>query len=310
MKVAWISYLDCQVFDGGGELTQRRVIAAGRERGHEISESAFLRHRPQRALRRSGLLRSLRVDWSADVFVLANILNCPQLAQRMPQTLIDRALQTGRVVTWQDAWVDICPLDVPCGGDRSVCPTECDRSFSTAVFGAAAAAVFGSPMHRDIAAAVLDVPLPEDVLLVRPVVDPDRFCPRELERDIDVLYVGRISADKGYYELLERFGADRLTLAGSNDLGHPVEGHHVGLVTQDALPALYNRAHTFAHLPRWHEPQGRTVVEAALCGCELVTNERVGVTSYPREVWSDAKTIRSHPARIWDELEQVAARLS
>lgn len=309
MKIAWLSYLDCHVFDGGGELTQRRVISAGRERGHEISESPFLRSRPQRALRRSGLFRSLGVDWSADLFVLANICNCPQIPQRIPHELIQRALATGRAVAWEDAWVDVCPLDVPCGGDRSLCPPQCDRSFGNELFSAACAAVFGSPLHRDIIAAALDTPLPAEVLLVRPVVDPDRFRPHGVERDIDVLYVGRISAAKGYYELLDRFGADRLTFAGPNHLGHQVEGRYLGSVSQDELPALYSRTRTFAHLPRWHEPQGRTVVEAALCGCEIVTNERVGVTHYPRDAWTDADAVRGHPARFWEELEQTMARL-
>jgi len=309
VRIAWLSYLDCHVFDGGGELAQRRVIAAGRGRGHKISESPFLRSRPQRALRRSGLLRSLAIDWSADLFVLANIRNCPQIPQRFPHELIERALATGRAVAFQDAWVDVCPLDVPCGGDRSRCRPECDRTFGNELFGTACAAVFVSPLHRDIVAGSLDTPLPDEVVLARPMVDADHFRPRDLERDIDVLYVGTISAAKGYYELLERFGPERLTFAGPAYLGHEVEGRYLGRFSQDELPALYSRARTFAHLPRWHEPQGRTVVEAALCGCEIVTNDRVGVTYFPRAAWTDADSVRGHPARFWDELEQAVERL-
>lgn len=309
VRIAWISYLDCHAFDGGGELGQRRLIAAGRARGHEISESAFLRSRSQRALRRSGLLRNVAVDWSADLFVLANILNCPQIPQRLPRKLIERALGTGRAVAFQDAWVDVCPLDVPCGGDRSQCPPQCDRSFGNELFSAACAAVFLSPLHRDVVAAALETPLPEEVVLVRPLIDTHHFRPHALERDIDVLYVGRINAAKGYYELVERFGRQRLTFAGPDYLGHPIEGRYLGPVSQEELPALYSRARTFAHLPRWYEPQGRTVVEAALCGCEIITNERVGVTHYPREVWTDPETVRGHPARFWDEFEQAWARL-
>lgn len=305
VKIAWLSYLDSHVFEGGAELAQRRIILAGRERGHIIGEAPFLRHRTQRAMRRTGLYRSVDVDWSADVFVLANMLNCPHLAQRFPSELTARALATGRAVAFEDAWVDVCPLDVPCGGDRAACPPHCDRSFGNALFAAARAAVFVSPLHRDIVASVLDCPLPDDVVLVRPMVDPDHFRPRDVERDIDVLYVGTINEAKGYYELLERFGPDRLTLAGDNHLGHPAEGTFLGRVSQHDLPALYSRARIFAHLPRWHEPQGRAVVEAALCGCEVVTNERVGVTRYPRAAWSDAETIRTHPTRFWEEFERA-----
>lgn len=305
MKIAWLSYLDCNVFDGGGELTQRRVISEGRERGHEITESAFLRSRPQRALRRSGLFRSLAVDWSADLFVLANILNCPQIPQRIAHGVIERVLATGRAVAFQNGWVDVCPLDVPCGGDRSRCPSHCDRSFGNELFRAVCAAIFVSPLHRDITAAALDAPVPDKVVLVRPMVNPDVFRPHGVDRDIDVLYVGTISAAKGYYELLEHFGAERLTFAGPDHLGHAIEGRYLGPVPHNELPALYSRARTFAHLPRWYEPAGRTVVEAALCGCDVVTNERVGVTYYPREAWTDADTVRTHPALFWQQLEQA-----
>ena len=228
--------------------------------------------------------------------------------QRFPSELIARALATGRAVAFEDAWVDVCPARWrPCGGERADCPAQCDRSFGNALFAAARAAVFVSPLHRDIVASVLDCPLPDDVVLVRPMVDPDHFRPRDVERDIDVLYVGTIKEAKGYYELLERFGPDRLTFAGDNQLGHPIEGSFLGRVSQHDLPALYSRARIFAHLPRWHEPQGRTVVEAALCGCEIVTNDRVGVTRYPRAAWSDAETVRTHPARFWEEFERAVA---
>jgi glycosyltransferase involved in cell wall biosynthesis len=146
-------------------------------------------------------------------------------------------------------------------------------------------------------------------VLSRPMVDADRFRELGRARDIDVLYVGVISRAKGYYSLLERFGADRLTLAGRSLLDEPVAGTYLGEVSQEDLPGLYNRARTFAHLPEWDEPMGRTVVEAALCGCEIVTNERVGVASYPDEEWRSAAAVRGNPARFWDDLEAVAAGL-
>jgi glycosyltransferase involved in cell wall biosynthesis len=125
----------------------------------------------------------------------------------------------------------------------------------------------------------------------------------DIERDIDVLYVGVISRAKGYYNLLERFGPARLTLAGLNMLDEPVVGRYLGLVPYHELPLLYNRARVFAHLPEWDEPMGRTVVEARLCGCQVVLNERVGVASYPEAEWSDPDVVRRHPVRFWEDVE-------
>lgn len=303
MRIAWLSYLDPFVFTGGGELNQRALIERGRERGHHISVAPFLRHRAQRAVRRSGLWKTVRVDWDADLFVLANIRNAPQLRARFPEDVVYRALATGRAAVSQEAWVDVCPLDVPCGGDRSRCPSTCSRSWGNCLYSRARVAIFNSPFQERIISNALDVPLPDIRILARPPIDTGAFFPTGARRDIDVLYVGTISRAKGYYNLLERFGEDRMTFVGPNSLGEPVRGAYLGALPHAALPAIYNRAITFAHLPEWFEPMGRTVVEAALCGCEIVTNERVGVTSYPRSTWTDREVIRKHPDQFWDDVE-------
>lgn len=304
LHLAWISYLDPSVYQGGGEMMVRDVIAAGRARGHTITESAFLRKRPQRALRRAGVLRGMRIDWDADVFVLVDLRNAPGLDLPRAGPVIDRVLATGRAVIIQNAWADVCTLDVPCGGVRARCPSACDRSWSNRVFSEAKISAFVSPMHRDIAASALGVQLPGPIVIA-PYIDTEAFRPLGLERDIDVLYVGTIKREKGYYALLDRFGADRLTLAGTNALGEQIQGNYLGPVAYHELPKLYNRARIFAHLPEWHEPMGRTVVEAALCGCELVTNQRVGAMSFDRAMISDPQIVRHARTRFWTDFERA-----
>lgn len=307
MKVVWLSYLDARVFDGGGELSQRRLIDEGRLRGHEIDEAAWLRGRPQRALRRLGLGGPLRVDLDADAFVLANIRNAPAFPSRLPESLVRAVLATGRAAVFEEAWVDVCPFDLPCHGDTTRCRPDCDRRWADELYAGARAAIFNSPLQRDMVASVIGVELPEARILSRPAIDTKLFRPLGLERDIDVLYVGTISEAKGYRNLLERFGPERLTLAGKSILGRPVEGNHLGPLPYEELPALYNRARTFAHLPEWVEPMGRTPVEAGLCGCELVLNERVGVASYDEADWTDPETIARAPQRFWEDFEAAFA---
>jgi glycosyltransferase involved in cell wall biosynthesis len=157
--------------------------------------------------------------------------------------------------------------------------------------------------------AVLDVPLPPHCIIRRPFIDVERFKPLGLERDIDVLYVGAINEAKGYRNLISRFGTSQVTFAGRNELGGPIAGTYLGELPYHQLPNLYNRARTFAHLPEWYEPMGRAVVEASLCGCEIVTNERVGAQSFSKQEWTDADLIRSHGERFWDEFERAVAEL-
>ena len=302
MKVSWISYLDPYAYHGGGELSHRRIIEAGRRRGHDINISAFLRGRASSGARRLGLATRLRVDWDADLFILANLRNCPHLRPQIPDAVVERALATGRAAVLEDAWVDVCAFDMVCGGDRARCHPDCERSFADYLYSRARLALFVSPAQRDRIAKVVDAELPPSIL-VYPMIDPDLFRPLGLRRDIDVLYVGTISAAKGYYDVLERFGASRLAWVGPNYLGHDVEGVYLGERTQDELPFIYNRARVFAHLPRWYEPMGRAVCEASLCGCEVVTNERVGAMSFASEHRLDPSTVRSHPDRLWAEIE-------
>jgi glycosyltransferase involved in cell wall biosynthesis len=303
LKISWLTCLDPFTFSGGGELHNRTLIEIGRERGHEIEVSAWWRGRWQRMLRRSGLHRALRPDWDAEMFVLANIRNTEGRGRPFPERVVERALASGRAVVLADAWVDVCTLDLPCGGDRATCPAACSKSWANKLYGGAAAAVFVSPMQRRLIEAVIDVPLPEVVVYSRPQIDTSLFRPLGLERDIDVLYVGTISTAKGYDNLLSRFGAERLTFVGRNRLERPIQGSWLGELPYESLPVVFNRARTFAHLPAWIEPMGRAVVEAGLCGCELALNERVGVTSYPDADWRDPERVRHNGARFWDDLE-------
>jgi glycosyltransferase involved in cell wall biosynthesis len=157
--------------------------------------------------------------------------------------------------------------------------------------------------------SVLDAELPRAQILRRPFVDVTRFRPLGLERDIDVLYVGAINEAKGYRNLIDRFGRGRVTFVGRNGLNEAIAGTYLGELPREELPELYNRARTFAHLPQWHEPMGRTVIEASLCGCEVVTNERVGVTSFPTPEWTDPAVIRRNGERFWIEFERAVQQL-
>ena len=292
VKIEWVGLLDAQVYTGGGELGQRDLIDAGRRRGHVISESPFLRRRPQRVLRRSRIYRGLRVDWDADLFVLANLRNAPRLGLRIPDGVVARALSTGRAAVLADAWVDTCELDMPCGGNPVSCPATCDRAWANWLWGNAAIAVFLSPMQERMVESVLDVPLPRLRIVRRPYIDVERFRPLGLQRDIDVLYVGHIDERKGYSDLVRSFGAERLTLVGRNGLEGPLAGTYLGEFPHERLPEIYNRARVFAHLPQWFEPMGRTVIEAALCGCEIVVNDRVGAMSFEEPERSDPAVVR------------------
>jgi hypothetical protein len=66
-----------------------------------------------------------------------------------------------------------------------------------------------------------------------------------------------------------------------------------------------NRAKHFVFLPRWPEPQGRVVTEAALCGCQLITNQNVGATSFPFDIANPANFAGAND-EFWDAIEKIS----
>jgi glycosyltransferase involved in cell wall biosynthesis len=82
-------------------------------------------------------------------------------------------------------------------------------------------------------------------------------------------------------------------------------GRHPGYVPYDRIPEYMNRAKNFVFLPRWPEPQGRVVVEAALCGCNLITNENVGATSFPFDI-GRSENFQNATGEFWDAVEHLA----
>jgi glycosyltransferase involved in cell wall biosynthesis len=56
--------------------------------------------------------------------------------------------------------------------------------------------------------------------------------------------------------------------------------NYTGQTNYSLMPGVYNSYESFIHLPEWKEPFGRSVMEAYLCGCDLILNDNVGCLSY------------------------------
>lgn len=111
-------------------------------------------------------------------------------------------------------------------------------------------------------------------------VDVDRFGPGPGEGfDTDVLFVGRLTVDKGIDDLLAAarlVGPDvSVTVVGPGtrraalEAGAPPHVRFLGRVDNDLLPALITRARLLA-VPSRNEPQGVAVLEGLACGTPVV----------------------------------------
>jgi glycosyltransferase involved in cell wall biosynthesis len=136
-----------------------------------------------------------------------------------------------------------------------------------------------------------------------PDVDPSEPSGQFQQRDIKYLYVGAINWHKGLEGVIENYVP--LTVVGYGDLPANINrANYLGKLDQALMPDLYRNTETFVHHPLWKEAFGRTVVEAALCGCTLDYNNNVGATSYDVD-WSDPKNQELGAAKFAQAMELI-----
>ena len=300
-------------------MITRALIEEGRRRGHSIC------------------LRSVRprVDegiGQADLYWLVDVFNFPQTLKsrgawlRFPNDLLEDIATNRPFVHMSNAYTEVCNLGhLPCSGQsRARCvhksPMRFVRNLALRDFGRecfaldplvrklfarSALNVYLSPLHQQTIEGVLGDARGQDTFVLKPMIDSAVFYNRRKERDIDYLFVGLIGEAKGLAAMRERFRDTNIHFVGNIAPGEKLDfGTYHGSVPYSDIPHFMNRAKHFVFLPRWPEPQGRVVTEAALCGCNLITNENVGATSFPFDIANPANFVGAAD-EFWDSIERI-----
>ena len=299
MKINYLAYLDPLRYSGGGEQISRKLIDEARARGHDVrftSKDGSDRHA------------------DPDLWYLCDVFNCPAEHNRLLYDLIDAVVRGSTPYAHHDnAYVDLCWYGaIPCNGrglDGMSCHIKgagCSVGRAAPLYRRASLCSFLSPLHRDVHIGALGRGiLPVDkTLLLSPSVNTDIYRNLGGKRDIAYLSYGGQSEAKGYYNVMKALPRGSVTFIGgsSPELLKPGDGTYLGAVPQDMMPAILNRTVNYVHLPRWPEPFGLIVAEAALCGCNLVVNENVGAVSWRLDL-ADPRNYVNACALYWDELE-------
>jgi glycosyltransferase involved in cell wall biosynthesis len=313
MKINYVAYLDPWQHHGGGERVLRQLLDSGRNRGHDI--------------RLITLSPSQRQSFpNADLTILADLFNNPLLFHRFSQNQIEAIIDKERYIHFDNAYVDCCNLDyLPCSGHQQVrCPhkswyqlerilrardvtRDCfqQRPLIQKLYRRSLFNVFVSPLHRRVIHQMLALPENRRSFILRPLIDTTVFTNLEKPRDLPYLFVGVISEAKGFHHLRSGYADKEIFLVGEVHPHCRLDfGTYLGKRDYAEIPVLMNRAVNFVYLPRWPEPQGRVVVEAALCGCQLITNENVGATSFDFDI-SNPANLKRADEEFWEVLEGV-----
>lgn len=317
MDIACLSYFHPFRYGGGGEMVSRGLIEAGRKRGHKIR------------------VRSVRPNidegaGEADLYWLVDAFNYPQTLKsrgawlRFPPALLEDIADNRLFIHMSNAYADVCNLGyLPCSGNAEArCPHKSPVHFVhnlalhdfgrdcfsldplvRKLFSRSRLNVYVSPLHQQTIERILCVGNMPESFVLKPVIDSTAFYDQKRERDIDYLFVGVIGEAKGLAAMRERFRDADIHFVGKIAPGEKLDfGTYHGSVPYHAIPDFMNRAKHFVFLPRWPEPQGRVVIEAALCGCELVTNQNVGATSFPFDIANSANFSQAND-EFWTAIE-------
>lgn len=319
MNIDCLSYFDPFHYGGGGEMITRALIEEGRRRGHNIRLRSV---RPSRQ----------ESEGNADLFWLIDVFNFPQTLKsrgawlHFPEVLLDEIAEKRPFIHMSNAYVDVCNLGhLPCSGhSQANCmhksPAHLIHNIAVRDFGRqcfainplvrklfarSALNVYLSPLHQQTIEGILGEDKGQASYVIKPTIDSSIFFDRKSDRDIDYLFVGVIGEAKGLAAMRERFRDANIHFVGKVAPGEKLDfGTYHGSVPYNQIPELMNRAKHFVFLPRWPEPQGRVVVEAALCGCELITNQNVGATSFPFDI-RDPANFANAGKEFWSSIEQL-----
>jgi glycosyltransferase involved in cell wall biosynthesis len=318
MIVNFLSFLDPRKYYGGGEMITRSIISEGIKRKHTINVTSV---RPK--------ISSL--DKTADIYILADIFNIGHTILSLggwryfSKELLTRISKKEKFIHITTAYADICNLPaIPCHGIRDTfCPVKvnlnlykklvikdlsnncfADNELQKNLHKNAILNVFLSPLHRQTTEKILRIKL-ENSFLLKPIIDTSMFKNNNIIRDIDYLYVGLISESKGLKEIKELYKKSNIHLAGPIHPDFKLDfGIYHGKISYNQVPNLMNRAKNFICLPKWIEPQARVVSEAALCGCNIISNKNVGALSFGMSL-SEPKNYWGVVENFWDNVEKL-----
>ncbi|MFU1780582.1 glycosyltransferase family 4 protein [Haloarcula japonica] len=168
----------------------------------------------------------------------------------------------------------------------------------------------------------------ERITILPPAVHERFHRDQCISRDIDLLYVGDLSRQKGYnsfIKLLNNIDGDRelrVDIIGGEPNKKPVfntiDIRYHGFIPRNNLPQYYNRSKLFICLSS-DEMGPNTLIEAFSCGTPALVNDEVGLREYAkngnavfcdRDCPSDAAIALSEALDNIDELINNAERAS
>lgn len=231
-------------------------------------------------------------DWiepnEFDAVLYADIFNDPQGSKWFANTQYSAFLNAKKYFVLECAYTGCTPAPYGVGGKVNNGNYEKNKlsEYMGYLMKGSRLNIFLSPLHSAEFSRFLAEPISNVYNFFQPI-NNEIFYNKDIKRDIPYLFAGALNWFKGLDDAIEMFGDKGLHIVGRKTPvidSMPSSVTYLGEKTQKEMADLYNRTARFVHIPKWQEPSARTVVEAALCGCELIVNENVGALSFGLDI--------------------------
>ena len=321
LKINFVSHLHPFYYNGGGEQVTQKIVEEGIKRGHNIKIVSMKPSKLQ-------IFSRILMHRNPDLWILFDAFNCPDHKTHFSRRFINKIISSQKYILGQNAYGDICYLNaLPCNGNignGSVCVEKKDIYFNyrdnekgwqncycavndnRALFEKAHMNIFVSPLHASVFHKIYPVTR-EKTYILKPLIDVDMFTDRKQNRDIKYAACGGMGEAKGFYNIRDNFPNEEVILFGNDSKLLPDKhkyGKVIGRISYEKMPEFLNRVENYIHLPRWPEPHGLIVNQAALCGCNLIANENVGAMTHDFDIM-DRKAYRDTAPELWGKIEEL-----
>ncbi len=280
MNILWISDFDTSTFPGGAQLTQELLLNEGDTR-HKINRFFFNG--------KSTPGERLKLD-QYDLVVSNTLIN---LWTRFLQPLKDI-----------DRHIHISYDSSPYLSPENKKTLLADNLLTC----------FMSPEHRT---NHKDYSIDESYILYPPV-DSNIFVNNNSERDVDCVWIGLFHPLKGIQQFtnyVHGHPEKKFILVGFGNevwiknIKSLYNVHYFQMIRNSLLVPIYNRSKSLYFSPQQDETFGRTVIEAVLCGCDIITDGKYDIPAlnlYKRlGIDEMKKTLGNSATKFWEKVESL-----
>lgn len=289
MRITWLQDYDIFAFPGGAEMNDAAHFAAGLRRSHDIK-----------------LLMPQMAFYKPELLIVSNCINFDR------KRLADMVNAVPTVFFFHDYIFCKYRLFYPAADKCQSCKFA---KYWKDLYLKAKLLIWLSPLHREVTLKAMPELESSKYALVPSAINPDLFLFAESSKRFEAstyLTVNTLAPYKGRDNIIKfanahpeiqihAIAAEILDKVPGNITLIPVAGYN-------QMPALYSQYKTYLELPTTPQPFNRTVIEARLSGCSVITNELLGAASYG---WFKcdgpviADQLRSAPDLFWKNIEEA-----